>query len=52
MLRAVRGCVFGVLGLFEDRGEPERSGAAMTVVPTVLAVLCLIDRALEAQGVD
>jgi len=52
LVGAVRGPVFGILGLFKDRGEPERSGAAMAAVPTVLAVLCLIDRALEAQGVE
>ena len=49
LVGAVSGPVFGILGLFKDRGEPEKSGAAMTAVPTVLAVLCLIDRALEAK---
>jgi len=52
LVGAVRNPVFSILGLFKDKGEPERSGAAMTAVPTVLAVLCLIDRALEAKELD
>lgn len=47
LVTAIRGTVYGVLGLFEGRPEPERSGAAMAVVPSVLAVLSLISHALR-----
>jgi hypothetical protein len=44
LVKAIRGVAYGVLGLFKDRDEPERSGAAMAVVPSVLVILNLISK--------
>ena len=52
LVTAVRAIVYGVFGLFEDRGEPERSGAAMATVPCALAILSLISHAISDWRID
>ena len=47
LVKAIRGVTYGVLGLFKDRKEPERSGAAMAVVPSVLVILNLISKSFR-----
>ena len=44
---AIRGVVQGVAGLFKDRPEPERSAAAIVVVPSILVILNLVSKALR-----
>ena len=53
LVKAVRGCVYGIAGVLEDKVEPGREWeAGVASVPGVLAVLRLIDRALEAQKLE
>jgi hypothetical protein len=47
LVEVIRGVAYGVLGLFKDRKEPERSAAAMAVVPSVLVILNLISKSLR-----
>jgi len=47
LVKAIRGVTYGVLGLFKDRTEPERSAAAMAVVPSILVILNLISKSLR-----
>jgi len=53
LLRAVRGCAFGVFGGLEDDYGPEVAWrAGVLTIPGILAVLRLIDREVEAQEME
>lgn len=50
LIKAIRGAVYGVAGEIEDEVEEEiRWRAGLAAVPGILAILRLIDRALQAK---
>lgn len=50
LVKAVRGCIYGVVGEIEDEVEPGIEWrAGLAVIPGILAILYLIDRAIQAQ---
>ena len=53
LVKAVRGTVYAVAGELEDDIKTELAwGAGIAFVPGILAILRLLDRALEAQKME
>ena len=53
LVKAIRGAVYGVAGEIEDEVEEEiRWRAGLATIPGILAILRLIDRALEAKYLE